>query len=45
MPERIARKAERNECGLFEPKTVQDFEPESSRPDDPKAAFDSLFDF
>lgn len=44
VPERIAKKAARNECDLFAPKMVQEFERDSGKPDDPKAAFDSLFD-
>ena len=45
VPLRIAKKATRNECGLFAPKLVQEFEADSGKPNDPKAAFDSLFDF
>ena len=45
VPVRIVKKAVRNECRLFAPKLVQEFESESGKPDDPKAAFDALFDF
>ncbi len=42
---RVASKTKRNECSFFAPKTVQEFGSESSRPDDPRAAFDALFKF
>lgn len=44
VPERIAKKAARNDCSLFAPKMVQEFDSDSGKPDDPKAAFDALFD-
>jgi len=44
IPERIAKKATRNTCQLFEPKLVQGFRADSGKPDDPRAAFDALFD-
>ena len=40
----ISKKAVRNECELFEPKTVQIFDTDKPAPDDTRAAFDSLFD-
>lgn len=46
IPLRIASKTRRNECGLFEGKTVQQFAKESEKPRDPRdprAAFDALF--
>lgn len=45
---RIAAKAKRNECGLFESKLVQEFEkdaPAGGSKADAKAAFDDLFNF
>ena len=43
--ERVARKARRNTCDLFAPKIVKEFESDSGGgSDDPKAAFDALFD-
>ncbi len=47
IEERIAIKSKRNTCDLFAPKTVQEFESDSSgvAPSDAKAAFDDLFDF
>ena len=44
MPERIGAKAKSNECELFEAKVTKEFGSDSGRPDDPKAAFDALFD-
>ncbi len=41
---RVAAKAKRNECSHFEPKATQEFD-SGSQPDDPRAAFDALFDF
>lgn len=40
---RIAKKTQRNECALFEPKQAQVFAAESGRPSDAKSAFDALF--
>ncbi len=44
---RIAKKAQRNECGLFQAKTVQEFASDSGgpAPSDAKSAFDDLFNF
>jgi hypothetical protein len=43
---RIVAKAKRNDCEIFEPKVVKGFGSDSkAKPDDPKAAFDALFDF
>ena len=44
---RIAKKAHRNACELFEAKTVQEFASDSEgvAPSDAKSAFDDLFDF
>lgn len=44
IPEAILKKAKRNECDLFSPKTTQVFDTDKPSPDDAKAAFDSLFD-
>ncbi len=44
VPERIGAKAASNECELFEAKVTQEIGSDSGRPDDPKAAFDALFD-
>jgi hypothetical protein len=41
---RISAKSRRNECGLFAAKLVQEFGSDSGSKDDPKAAFDALFD-
>ncbi len=43
VPVRIAKKTQRNECALFEPKLAQVFAAESGRPSDAKSAFDALF--
>lgn len=44
IEERVAKKAERNQCELFEPRYKQEFAASSERPrDDPRAAFDALF--
>ncbi len=45
IPARVARKRDRNDCTFFQPKTVQEFAAESSKPapGDPRAAFDALF--
>lgn len=43
IPERILKKSTRNACELFEPKMAAGFRSESGKPDDPKAAFDALF--
>ena len=40
---RIAAKSRVNECGLFKPKTTQEFAADASSPDDARAAFDALF--
>ncbi len=45
VPVRIAKKATRNDCSLFELKIVQEFESDSGKPGEGKAAFDALFDF
>lgn len=42
--ERIAKKAHRNRCELFAPKTTKEFDSDKPSPDDARAAFDSLFD-
>ena len=42
-PARIAGKAKNNDCELFEAKVTQEFDSDSGRPTDPKAAFDALF--
>ncbi len=44
VEERVSSKAKRNQCEKFEPKVVQGFASDSGR-DDPKKAFDELFDF
>jgi hypothetical protein len=44
VPVRVVKKAARNDCSLFAPKRVQEFESDSGKADDPKAAFDALFD-
>ena len=41
----IPKKSKRNDCELFSPKTVQEFESESPSPEDARSEFDSLFDF
>jgi hypothetical protein len=45
ISERVARKRERNACPLFQPRTVQEFAAESTRPapGDARSAFDALF--
>lgn len=45
IPERVAKKRDRNACALFQPRTVQEFATESAKVDakDPRAAFDALF--
>ncbi len=45
IAERIAGKSKRNECALFEPKTVTGFASEKEGARDAKSAFDALFDF
>ena len=40
----VPKKAKRNECELFEPKTIQVFDSDKPAPGDARAAFDSLFD-
>ena len=44
---RIPSKSKRNECELFQAKTVQEFASDSEgvAPSDAKSAFDDLFDF
>lgn len=42
---RVAAKSRRNDCASFEPRLVQDHAAETGRDDDPRAAFDALFDF
>jgi len=44
IPEPIMKKAKRNECDLFSPKTTQVFDSDKPSPGDARAAFDSLFD-
>ena len=44
VPQRIGAKAKGNECELFEAKVTKEFGSDSGRPDDPRAAFDALFD-
>ena len=42
---RIAKKSTRNDCRLFGPKAAREFASDGgAAPDDPKAAFDALFD-
>ena len=45
IPERIGKKDSRNECAFFEPRVTVERETSSnsSRPDDPRKAFDNLF--
>ena len=44
IPERIARKRDRNACPLFAVKATVEFGGDERRaPDDPRAAFDALF--
>lgn len=43
VPARIGGKAKNNECELFEAKVTKEFSTDSGRPDDPKAAFEALF--
>lgn len=45
IPEAIFKKAKRNDCDQFSPKTTQVFDTDKPSPEDAKAAFDSLFDF
>ena len=45
IAEPILKKAKRNQCELFAPKTTQDFDGDKPAPGDARAAFDSLFDF
>ena len=45
VTERIAAKSKNNECELFEPKIVQEFDSDSGAEGDAKSAFDALFDF
>lgn len=45
VAQRIGRKAAANDCELFEPKEVKVFASEGGAPNDPRAAFDDLFDF
>lgn len=44
---RIASKSKRNDCELFQAKTIQEFASDSggAAPGDAKSAFDDLFDF
>ena len=44
LTEPILKKAKRNECELFSPKTTQEFDTDKPAPGDARAAFDSLFD-
>ncbi len=45
LSEAVASKAKRNECTLFTPRGAQEFGTTKTRdPDDPKSAFDALFD-
>jgi len=43
VAERIANKAKRNRCELFEPRTTQELAGDGDRPEDARAAFDALF--
>ena len=43
IPARVAKKTAANECPVFTPKTVQEFEKDRDKPSDPRAAFDALF--
>ena len=45
VTEPIAKKSTRNECELFRPKGAKEFKADSGKQDDPKDAFDALFDF
>ncbi len=47
VEERIASKSKRNECGLYQARTVQEFasDSEGGSPSDARSAFDDLFDF
>lgn len=44
IEERISKKTKRNDCDLYEPKLVQEFESGPRKDDDARAAFDNLFD-
>ena len=44
ITEPVRKKAKRNQCHLFEPRTTQEFDSDQPTPDDARAAFDSLFD-
>jgi hypothetical protein len=45
VQERIAAKSKKNSCALFAARLVKDFARDSGvKSDDPKAAFDALFD-
>ena len=41
--EEIGAKAANNDCELFEAKVTKELGSDSGRPDDPRAAFDALF--
>lgn len=44
IPQPVAKKRKANECALFAPKTVMEFESESAKsPEEARAAFDDLF--
>ena len=45
IPSPIMKKAKRNQCELFSPKTTKVFDKDEPSLDKAKAAFDSLFDF
>ena len=44
LSEPVLKKAKRNECELFSPKTTQEFDSDQPTPGDARAAFDALFD-
>ena len=44
LSEPILKKAKRNQCELFSPKTTVEFDTDQPSPSDARAAFDSLFD-
>ena len=44
LSEPIPKKAKRNQCELFSPKTTVEFDTDQPSPSDARAAFDSLFD-
>lgn len=44
LSQRVAAKAKRNDCELFDAKVTKEIASDSDRPADAKAAFDALFD-